>query len=100
MPAKSKAQLRFMFANADTKFKKYGGKEYIRKEWAEPVKGKKLPKKLGKVKKSLVKIGFIKSMGGGGMAGMTTTSGGAGLVHPQLAGRAVLHRRKKHKRKN
>lgn len=89
MPAKSKAQLRFMFANADTKFKKYGGKDYIKKEWAEPVKGKKLPKKIGKLKKSLTKIGILKSM-----SGMTTTSGGQGLVQPQLAGKAVLHKRR------
>ena len=58
------------------------------------------PKRIGKVKrKSLVKIGFIKSMGGG-MAGMTTTSGGAGLIQPQLAGRSVLFRKKKRKKRH
>lgn len=44
MPAKSKAQLRFIEANPG----KFGGKAKVQSEWAGPVKGKKLPNKVAK----------------------------------------------------
>lgn len=42
MPAKSRAQERFIMANPD----KFGGKKKASKEWMEPAKGKKLPEKV------------------------------------------------------
>jgi hypothetical protein len=44
MPAKSKAQERFIMANPE----KFGGKKKALKEWMDPVKGKKLPNKVAK----------------------------------------------------
>jgi hypothetical protein len=44
MPAKSKAQERFIMANPS----KFGGKAKAKKEWLEPVKGKGLPNKVKK----------------------------------------------------
>ena len=44
MPAKSKAQERFIRANPG----KFGGKKRAIKEWLKPVKGKKLPNKVKK----------------------------------------------------
>jgi len=44
MPAKSKAQERFIMANPG----KFGGKKKAIKEWLKPVKGKKLPNKVKK----------------------------------------------------
>ena len=48
MPAKSKAQIGFIMSNPE----KFGGKDKALKEWVEPTKGKKLPKKVknGKAK--------------------------------------------------
>lgn len=46
MPAKSKAQERFIMANPE----KFGGKKRAIKEWLEPAKGKKLPNKVKRKK--------------------------------------------------
>jgi hypothetical protein len=48
MPAKSRQQEKFIMANPG----KFGGKAKAKKEWLDPVKGKKLPKKVksGKAK--------------------------------------------------
>lgn len=47
MPAKSRAQIGYIMTHQ----KEFGGKAKIKKDWLNPIKGKKLPKKVAKKKK-------------------------------------------------
>lgn len=89
MPFDSKAQSAACFAS-----KGFDGKVDC-KEWASKTNYSKLPKK--KKKKSILTLPILKA-DGGGMGGMSTTSGGAGLVTVGMGSYPKTRKRKKMKK--
>lgn len=89
MPYVSDAQRKYFNANRE----KIGGD--VVDEWNNASRGKKLPNKK-KTKKSLFSLPIMKA-DGGGMAGMTTSSGGQGVVTVGMGSYPELRRKKKKK---